>query len=275
MALLGALVVPHPPLIVPEVGRGGEKAVQKTTAAYRAVAQAAARLQPETVIVVSPHAPCYRDYIQISPGASARGDFAAFGAARVAVEAEYDEDFAAALAAAAQAMDLPAGIEGESGSGLDHGTLIPLYFLNMFYRDYRLVRIGISALPAAVHYELGGLVRAVAKKMDRRTLFVASGDLSHRLLASGPYGFHPSGPLFDAWVTESIRTGNLENFLKPEEKMCDEAGECGLRSLQVLTGALAGLPFTPRLLSYEGPFGVGYAVAAFFPGHMEVKSIDE
>jgi aromatic ring-opening dioxygenase LigB subunit len=263
LGLLGALAVPHPPLIVPEVGRGGEKAVRQTIDAYRTAARAAARLRPETVIVVSPHAPCYRDYIHISPGAAARGDFAAFGAAGIAVRAEYDEDFTAALTAAAEAKDLPAGTAGASGAELDHGTLIPLYFLNMFYQDYRLVRVGISALPAAAHYELGGLIRAVAERLDRRALFVASGDLSHRLLASGPYGYHPSGPLFDAWVTESIRSGQLENFLMPEEKICAEAGECGLRPLQMLAGALAGRSFTPSLLSYEGPFGVGYAVAAF------------
>jgi AmmeMemoRadiSam system protein B len=265
LGLLGAFAVPHPPLIVPEVGRGEEKVIQKTIDAYRAAAQIVSRLRPETVVVVSPHAPCYRDYIHISPGADARGDFGAFGAARVVVRAAYDEDFAAALAVAAAEKTLPAGAAGSAGAELDHGTLIPLYFLNAVYQDYRLARIGISALPAAAHGELGGVIRAVAEKLDRRLVLIASGDLSHRLLASGPYGYHPSGPRFDAWVTESIEAGAPENFLRPEENMCAEAGECGLRPLQVLAGALEGLLFTSRLLSYEGPFGVGYAVAAFLP----------
>ena len=29
MAVIGAVMVPHPPLIIPEVGRGEEKAIQK------------------------------------------------------------------------------------------------------------------------------------------------------------------------------------------------------------------------------------------------------
>jgi AmmeMemoRadiSam system protein B len=263
MNLPGAFAVPHPPLIVPEVGRGEEKAIQKTVSAYQDVAREISRLQPETIVIISPHAPCYRDYIHISPGASAWGSFARFGAPQVAVRASYDEEFAAALAVAAMEMVLPAGPGGETDAELDHGVLIPLYFLDPLYHDYRLVRIGVSALPASAHYELGKLIRRTAEKLRRRAVCVASGDLSHRLLPSGPYGFHPSGPLFDQWVTETLAAGDLESFLTPDETLCAEAGECGLRPFQVMAGALAGLRFTPRLLSYEGPFGVGYAVAAF------------
>ncbi|MDR1320806.1 MAG: AmmeMemoRadiSam system protein B [Gracilibacteraceae bacterium] len=263
MSILAAFAVPHPPLIVPEVGRGEERVIQKTIDAYHSVAQAVSRLAPETVIVVSPHATCYRDYIHISPGAGARGDFARFGVAEVAARAAYDEDFAGALAEAA--ASLPAGLEGETDPELDHGVLIPLYFLNAVYRAYKLVRVGISALPPSAHHALGRLIGDTAVKLDRRAVFIASGDLSHRLLASGPYGFHPSGPRFDAWAAENIRTGAVENFLNPDEDLCAEAAECGLRPLQVLTGVLDGLNFTSELLSYEGPFGVGYAVASFEP----------
>ncbi|MDR0435109.1 MAG: hypothetical protein LBH21_08695 [Gracilibacteraceae bacterium] len=265
MSLLAAFLVPHPPLIVPEVGRGEEKVIQKTVDAYRSVAQTISRLAPETVIVVSPHARSYRDFIPISPGPAAEGDFARFGAAAVAARADCDEDFAACLTEAAAAAALPAGVDRLGGTELDHGVLIPLYFLNRVYSGYKLVRAGISALPAATHYELGRLIRRAAEKLGRRAVLIASGDLSHRLLPSGPYGFHPSGPRFDAWVTENIKTGNMENFLNPDGVLCEEAGECGLRPLQVLAGALAGRPFVSALLAYEGPFGVGYATAAFTP----------
>ena len=33
MSIVGAFMVPHPPLIVPEVGRGGERQIEKTAAA--------------------------------------------------------------------------------------------------------------------------------------------------------------------------------------------------------------------------------------------------
>lgn len=47
--------------------------------------------------------------------------------------------------------------------------------------------------------------------------------------------------------------------------MYPEAGECGLRSFSFLLGILeeSKINWKPEVLSYEGPFGVGYLVANF------------
>ena len=45
--------------------------------------------------------------------------------------------------------------------------------------------------------------------------------------------------------------------------LCERAAECGLRSFQMMAGALDGLAVKPRLLSHRDTFGVGYAVALF------------
>lgn len=50
-----------------------------------------------------------------------------------------------------------------------------------------------------------------------------------------------------------------------EPGFCKRAAECGLHSFQIMAGALDRTPVTSELLSYEGPFGVGYGVAAFTP----------
>ena len=55
MAILGAVQVPHPPLILPEVGHGEEKRIQSTIDAFEMAAKFIANLQPDTVIVSSPH----------------------------------------------------------------------------------------------------------------------------------------------------------------------------------------------------------------------------
>ena len=52
MPVIAAFMVPHPPMIVPEVGRGSESQVQKTTAAYEKVAEEIAALKPETIISI-------------------------------------------------------------------------------------------------------------------------------------------------------------------------------------------------------------------------------
>ena len=67
MSILAAYMVPHPPMIVPEVGRGSEKQIEATRAAYVRVAEDIAGLKPETIIISSPHATMYSDYFHISP----------------------------------------------------------------------------------------------------------------------------------------------------------------------------------------------------------------
>ena len=92
---------------------------------------------------------------------------------------------------------------------------------------------------------------------------MASGDLSHKLKADGPYGFAPEGPVFDEAVTKAMAAGDFLSFLAMDAGLCSRAAECGLRSFQMMAGALDGLAVSPRLLSHEGTFGVGYAVALF------------
>ena len=90
MAILGAIMVPHPPMIVPDIGKGSEKQVAETIRAYERVADEIAALEPETIIITSPHSIMYADYFHISPGRKAKGSFADFRAPQVRFEEEYD-----------------------------------------------------------------------------------------------------------------------------------------------------------------------------------------
>lgn len=265
MSITGAFIVPHPPIILPEVGKGEERKIQKTIGAYREFARRTASLKPETIVITSPHTVMYADYFHISPGDSANGDLRRFGVSGPRLEVGYDTSFVAALTENAGADGLPAGTLGEKDKTLDHGVIIPLRFLNEVYRDYQLVRVGLSGLSPMEHYRLGQCIARTAEKLGRRVVFVASGDLSHKLLAEGPYGFAPEGPEFDRQVTQAMAEGDFLRFLTFPEAFCDGAAECGLRSFQVMAGALDGLAVKAELLSYEGPFGVGYGVAAFAP----------
>jgi len=129
MAIVFAMAVPHPPIIIPDIGRGEERKIQNTIDGYMEVARRAAEFNPDTVVVLSPHSTVYSDYFHISPGKSARGDFGRFGARRVSVEMEYDSKFVHELSTLAEIEGFPAGTLGERDPELDHGTLVPLYFL--------------------------------------------------------------------------------------------------------------------------------------------------
>lgn len=263
MALQAAFIVPHPPLIIPAVGRGKETGIQATIDAYDEVAQQIAALKPQTIVVTSPHATAYRDYFHISPGSSAQGDMRRFDARDTELSCRYDTELASRISTLAAAEHFPAGTEGERDPSIDHATYIPLYFIDKFYQDYEVVRIGLSGYGPMEHYHLGQLITQAADKLDRRVVLVASGDLSHKLTYDGPYGFAPEGPAFDEQITEAMVQGDFMRILSFDEGFCDKAAECGLRSFQIMAGALDGKSVDARLLSYEGPFGVGYAVASF------------
>ena len=263
MSISHAFVVPHPPLIIPEVGKGEQRAIQKTVDALEWTGKKIAELKPETVIVVSPHAIMYGDYIHISPGESAKGDFGRFGAQKVSLHKQYDKALVHAIGEEAQEAGISAGTMGEKDSRLDHGTMIPLYFIDHYFTDYNIVRISISGLSALEHYRFGMCIRRAVDELDRNAVLVASGDLSHKLTGEGPYGFAKEGPEFDQQLTDALRTGDFLQLLRFEEDFTEAAAECGLRSFIEMAGVLDGCEVKSEFLSYEGPFGVGYAVCAF------------
>lgn len=263
MGIQAAFMLPHPPLIVPEIGRGGEKEIQKTIDAYHACAKKLGSLQPETIVLLSPHQVMYADYFHISPGAGAEGDFGRFGAGQVTVSVSFDTKLVAELCRRADEKNLPAGTDGERDRRLDHGTMVPLYFVNQYWQNYKLVRIGLSGLSLRSHFALGRCIREAVEALEERAVIIASGDLSHRLKADGPYGYKKEGPEYDKRIMDAMGTGDFARLLSFSEDFCEKAGECGHRSFTILAGALEGLAVTPTRISYEGPFGVGYGVCDY------------
>lgn len=263
MPMLGAILTPHPPVLLPEVGRGRERDIAATGKAMEQATGEVARWDPDVLIVASPHTILYGDYFHIAPGSGASGSMADFGAPQVRMDVTYDASLRAEILRRAEEAGLRAGTLGQRDPSLDHGVLIPLYFLRKAGVHCPIVRMGLSGFSALDHYRLGQCVAQAVEALGRRAVFVASGDLSHKLKADGPYGFAPEGPVFDEAVTRTMASGNFLEFFTLDPSLCQRAAECGLRSFQIMAGALDGLAVKPRLLSHEGTFGVGYGVALF------------
>ncbi|MCR5508119.1 MAG: AmmeMemoRadiSam system protein A [Lachnospiraceae bacterium] len=263
MSITGAIMVPHPPIILPEVGNGEEKKIQATITAYEEAARFVASLKPETIILTSPHSVMYADYFHVSPGQGARGDMGAFRATDVKFDVTYDNAFTDRLARKALHDDFPAGVLGEKEPRLDHGTMVPLYFINKYYTDYKLVRIGLSGLTLPDHYRFGQLIQHVCDELDRNAVFVGSGDLSHKLLAEGPYGFAKEGPEYDERIMDVMGSADFGRLLDFDDNFCERAAECGHRSFCIMAGALDGYDLDVKRLSHEGTFGVGYGICTY------------
>lgn len=266
MGIKAAYMVPHPPLIVPAVGRGGEKDITETTKAYERVAEHIANIAPDTIIITSPHSVMYADYFHISPGTGSAGDFARFGAPQVSFDVDYDTEFVARLEKLLKQNKFPAGTQGERERELDHGTMVPLYFIRKHYKEGKIIRIGLSGLPLADHYKFGTFIKQVAEELGRNAVFVASGDLSHKLQDYGPYGFDPAGPVYDKRIMEAASKADFGAMLEFDEDFLDKAAECGHRSFVIMAGALDGVDVKSEVLSHQDVTGVGYGITIFEPG---------
>ena len=262
--ILGGFMVPHPPLIIPEVGRGEEKKISRTIASYETVGRMVSALAPETIVVISPHSVMYSDYFHISPGTKAEGDFGQFRAGQVRIAAEYDEAFRDELLSRLVRDGFPAGTDGERDARLDHATMIPLYFIGRYLSPLpKIIRIGLSGLPLPLHYALGRYLQQTADALNRRTVIIGSGDLSHCLKAEGPYGFQKEGPVYDQRIMKDMGEAAFDRLLDYNDNFLNDAQECGHRSFVIMAGALDGLAVNTQCLSHEDTFGVGYGICTY------------
>jgi aromatic ring-opening dioxygenase LigB subunit len=146
----------------------------------------------------------------------------------------------------------------------DWGFEVPLFFLNPEHKPYPIKAILTDFESPQVHFQRGKeIIKNLPK--NKKVAWIASGDMSHRLKEDGPYGFHPSGPQFDQEFIKLLKSKDIQAILNLNPRFLEEAGECGLRSFSMLLGALEAdkTNWQPAVLSYEGPFGVGYLVANF------------
>lgn len=268
--LVGCALMPHPPIMVPEVGKDELAKIKNTVAAAEAAAQAIKSGNPHTVVLMTPHGPVFEDAASISIHPRLRGTLAAFGAPDVGLGFETDGLLVRHILRKAERLGINVTELTEDlaktyrfSLQLDHGALVPLYYLHKAGFKGQLVHISMGMLPYEEMYTFGKAVQAAAAMGDKRVAVIASGDLSHRLTPDAPAGYSPRGKEFDRLVVDALSQFDVKALLNIEPELIEEAGECGLRPIYFLLGVLGGLETDARVLSYEGPFGVGYAVALF------------
>ena len=270
MPILASFAVPHPPLIIPEIGKEQEKSVEKTIVSYKAVAKEIASLKPETIIISSPHTVCYEDYFYVSTMPTMSGSFKRFGAKDVSFEEKIDTNLAMEIEMISKKENFPAGGINENIE-LDHGTMVPLYYIRKEYSDFNIVVLGLSGYSLKKHYEFGKIIERAIDNIGRKVVFVASGDLSHKLQVDGPYGFIEEGPIYDSMIQKTLSNANFSELLEYDEEILTKAAECGHPSFTIMSGVLDKIKVKPKFYSHEDTTGVGYGIWSFYPNDEYVK----
>ncbi|MEW6284261.1 MAG: class III extradiol dioxygenase subunit B-like domain-containing protein, partial [Candidatus Eremiobacterota bacterium] len=259
--ILGGLV-PHPPLLVPEVGGARLQDVDRTRLALEGLCREVTEAAPERLVMVTPHGPYQRGRMSCLAAPHLNGNLARFGCPEVSLRWPVDQALCRRLVEAAERRGVP--VDLLEGVELDHALMVPLVYLARAGFQAPMVALSISGLPRSSHLALG---QAVAETLaPHPAVLLASGDLSHRLLEDGPYGFDPRGPVFDREVVRHLDPLDRDALASLPEDLVEGAGVCGMKPLMVLLGALPPQS-RGKVLSYEGPFGVGYAVARLTPPH--------
>jgi MEMO1 family protein len=256
-------LTPHPPLIIPDIGKGEERAITNTIQSMETLVEYMARYNPETCLIISPHGNYQSDAMGILTAPASNGDLSTWGVRTPTQYFDNDLDLVDLIQKESKQEGVLLKSIGEKYYILDHGVMVPMYFLGRALKGVPLVPLTFSWLSLMMHFSFGKAIQKAVNKSGKRVAVIASGDMSHRLIPGAPAGFDPKGIEFDKKIAGYLAAMDTKSILNMDEYLIDRAGECGLRSIVIMLGMLDGLKVKPSVLSYEGPFGVGYLVASF------------
>jgi len=265
MPLTFSTITPHPPIIIPIIGKGELKNVKKTVSAMERIKEDFKKAKPDTVIIISPHAPLLPDSFAISSSSPLSGNFKNFGDFKTQLQFENDLDLVQKIENEAKRENIEVTLN--DNDFIDHGALVPLYYLSQSYKNFKLVHLSFSFKSLQDHFQYGKIIKKVIdKEKNKKIALIASGDLSHRITKNAPAGYNPDGAKFDQKLIELLKENKVKDILDLDPEFIENAGECGLRSIIILLGILANHSYKIEVLSYEAPYGVGYLVGKILFG---------
>ena len=276
MPWVWAALMPHPPILVPEVGLGRENEARETRKGLELLVESLRDRKPDVLLVLSPHQPYAPGALFLNSVGRAAGTLAPFGAPSVTIGIACPGELRRAAADRLSALGTRIREGSRPDLTSDQGTLVPLYFLRRAWGwdGENLSGNPSGNLPPTLLASPIGLTPGEALSLGERLALlddglrwglVASGDLSHRLTPDAPAGYSPEGRVFDAAVLEALRSADAGPLLSLSLETLEAAGECGLRSVMTMLGLAGAVRGAIRVFSYEGPFGVGYCSALWEP----------
>ncbi len=254
-----AVLMCHAPIVIPAIGGARAAQCERTTWAMRRAARCLVEASPDVLVVISPHAPRNGERWGVDWSPIIEGNFADFGVASLGLRIPGAPAAAGAVVESAQRIGLPTS--PLLSSPLDHGASVPLYFLVEAGWRGPTLRIALPMPSASSEAEFGECLASAANALGQRWAILASGDMSHRLIPDAPAGFHPDAGKFDAAFVQALKDRDYAHACAPDPVLRELAAEDVISSVRVACAATNNDSFGAEFLSYEGPFGVGYAEA--------------
>lgn len=271
MGIVMAGLSPHPPIIIPEIGGDRAEEAENTINSMKEISREIVEMAPDILITISPHGPVFKDGISVLDKPELSGNFANFGHPEVGFSVESDLNFIEKLERnvsenSYELVRLSQSNRKNSAvsNNLDHGVLVPLYYLKEAGLEVPIVALTMGLLDYNKLYEFGFILQQVLNQAGYDGVVLASGDLSHRLKPGAPAGYNPKGEEFDKKLVKLLKDKNFKEIMNMDSGLIKKAGECGLRPVIIMLGSVKDLNVSTDVKSYEGPFGVGYSVAGIY-----------
>ena len=253
--------MPHAPILTPTLSGARAGSIDSTVGAMREAARRLVATKADAIVLVSPHSPRPPQAFGVWTSERLSGTLGAFRRPNEAVDFQNDARLLPKLLGRplSEGCGLKRLPTGTSTTGRSCRCCLSLKPVGVADRG-----IVLGSWWRSERCRFGEAVAYAAEGAGRRVAFIASGDMSHRLTPSAPYGFNPRGAEFDGWLVSRLRRGAYRELLKFCADLKEAAGEDALDSVLVALGSTAFKTTGSELLSYESPFGVGYAVAVLY-----------
>jgi aromatic ring-opening dioxygenase LigB subunit len=251
----------HAPIVIPPIGGNRAGQCAATSEAMRAAAKSIVDTGVDRVLLLDPHLLLFPNaYTCADLPSGVRGSFKHFGRPDLTIDFPSESKFNKHLIEGATERLFV--VDAPKIDDLDHGALVPLWFLQAagFKGPVSVMGFPWRASQES-HMEFGRFLGQACSEYEGRTALLASGDMSHRLQLGAPSGFHPNAHIFDKCFVECVGAGELAKAAQLPEDLRDLAAEDSSESMAVTAGAVGDVSPGARVLSYEAPFGVGYMVA--------------
>lgn len=260
MSIVFSAFTPHPPLLIPQIGKENLKRIDQTVKAYNKLAIELKNSEADSILVISPHGVVQQDAFTMNLAPKFSCNFEDFG--DFATKKDWTGDIALAYRIR-EKLETTAPLQLISQQTIDHGTSVPIFLLTEKLPNIKIMPLYYSGLSLEAHFKFGQLLQHELIVNKEKIAIVASGDLSHRITKDAPAGYSPKGKKFDKKIIKYLSENKPEEILNLDPNLIIEAGECGLRSMLIQQGIMDGIKHEPQTLSYEAPFGVGYLTMNF------------
>ena len=259
--LVFSALVPNSPLLLESINKEGAASVEKTNEALATLADELYAAHPEVIVLISEHPTIYDDSFSINLADPYQFDLSDFGDLGFSMKLHPNVMLIDKLQRSLRSKDVQCTLTTDQA--LNYATAVPLQKLASKLEGVQLVPICYSQTSAKDQFTFGQAIKDEIMNSEKRIAIIAAGDMSHALSADAPAGLTEEGAQYDAMIQDLLSQKNTSGLISLDQDMVQQAHQRSYRPLLILMGLLDRISYSPAILCYEAPVGVGYLTVEF------------